>query len=116
MFLVIAFISKVDKISNLILKMRERGFTGGTLTDSVGMKHAIPKAIDIPLVASLHSLFRDEGEINKTLMCVVENQDQVNQLMDLIEESIGNLHNPNTGLAFSFEIDKVRGYKKQKIS
>jgi hypothetical protein len=116
MYLVIAFISRVQKINDLILKMQERGFTGGTLIDSVGMKHAAPIAMDIPLIASLHSIFIEEGEISKTLFCLVENPVQVNQLMDLIEESVGNLDSPNTGLAFSFKVDQVRGYKRQDIS
>jgi len=116
MYLVIAFISKVEKISQVILKMKHRGFSGVTLIDSVGMKQALPVAMDIPLVASLGNIFNNEGEISKIMLCVVENQDQANQLMDLIEEIIGNLDIPNTGLAFSIEIGNVRGYKPQTIS
>ena len=68
MYLLIAFISKVEKTQEIINRMKEEGFTGGTWLDGVGMRNIIPKAIDMPIIASLSSLFEDEGDMNKNII------------------------------------------------
>jgi hypothetical protein len=112
MYLLIAFISKTEKVHEIIQKMVERGFTGCTIFDGTGMKHAIPRSFDVPLIASLHSLFNQEGQINKILFCVVENENEVHQLTDIIEQAIGNLDEPDTGLVIAHKLDFVKGYNR----
>ena len=114
MYLLIAFLSQTEKVHELIRKMKTDGFTGGTLFDGVGMKRAIPKAFDKPLVASLHSIFEEEGHINKVLLSVVENEGEVQKLTEIIESVMGDLHKPDTGLIIAFKLDLVRGYDRWK--
>jgi nitrogen regulatory protein PII len=112
MYLLIAFISKTEKVHEVIQKMAMLGFTGCTIFDGSGLKSAIPRSYDIPLVASLHSIFDQVGQINKILFAVVENEDEVHQLTDIIEQVIGNLHEPNTGLVIAHKLDFVKGYDR----
>lgn len=114
MYLLISFLSQTEKVHELVKKMKENGFTGGTLFDAVGLKRAIPKAFDIPLVASLHSIFEAEGHINKVLLTVLENEDEVKKLSGLIEDVMGDLHQPNTGLIIAMKLDLVKGYDRWK--
>ncbi|MFH1514488.1 MAG: hypothetical protein ABIG42_03415 [bacterium] len=114
MYLLIAFMSETEKANNLIHKMKENGFNGGTLFDGVGLKKIIPKIYDVPLVASLHSIFKEDGEMSKVLFCVVENMEEVHQLTDIIEELVGDLHNPSTGLVIAHKLDFVKGYDRWK--
>lgn len=112
MYLVIAFLCQLDKINDLLIKMRSKGMTGGTLMDAVGMRHAMPRAFDVPLIASLDSIFNKTGELNKILLSVVETQGEANQLMDLIEEVFGDLHKPNTGMVITLKLENVRGFDR----
>ena len=114
MYAVIAFLSQTEKVHELVQKMKSEGFTGGTLFDAVGLKRAIPKAFDIPLVASLSSLFDEEGDINKVLLSVVEDENEVKKLTGIIENIMGDLHQPDTGLIIAFKIDMVIGYDRWK--
>lgn len=114
MYLLIAFISKTEKVHELIHKMKENGFTGGTFFDGVGMKKIITKIYAAPLVASLHAIFKEDGQVSKVLFSVVENIEEVYQLTDIIEEVIGDLHNPDTGLVIANKLDFVKGYDRWK--
>lgn len=113
MFLVIAFLSRLGKINDLIIKMKEKGFSSGTLVDSVGLRRVIPKAMDVPLIASLSSIFNEENEMGKILFCVVENEKLAIELIDLIEDVFEDLHKPHTGLVVSVKLDHVRGFDKR---
>lgn len=112
MYLLIAFISKTDKVHEVVQKMAENGFTGCTVFDGSGMRSVFPRSFDIPLVASLHSIFDQEGQINKILFSVVENEDEVHQLTELIEQVIGDLNKPDTGLIVAHKLDFVKGYNR----
>ena len=114
MYLLIAFISQTERAHDLIHKMKENGFTGGTIFDGVGMKKIIPKMYAVPLVASLHTIFKEDGEVSKVLFSVVENMEEVHQLTDIIEEVIGDLHSPDTGLVIAHKLDFVKGYDRWK--
>ncbi|MCD6217777.1 hypothetical protein J7L05_07940 [bacterium] len=116
MYILISFLSKTEKANDLVHKMREHGFTGGTLFDGVGMRKVMPKVFDVPLVASLHSIFEEKGQINKVLFCVLENMEEVKKLSSIIEDVMGDLHKPNTGLIIAFKLDYVKGYDRWKDS
>jgi len=110
MYLVIAFLCKLDKVNELIIKMREKGFMGGTWIDGVGMGRVMTKAFDVPLIASLRSIFDEATELNKILFCVVENETNMTELLNLIGEVMGDLSKPDTGLVISMQLEQVMGF------
>jgi hypothetical protein len=114
MYLLIAFLSKVDRINDLVHKMKEQGFTGATFSDGAGMSRVLPKVFDMPLVASLHSIFEEDGKVSKVIFCVLENEEEVKKLAALIEDIVGDLNEPDTGLVVAHKLDFVKGYNRWK--
>lgn len=87
----------------------EEGIAGATVLDSMGMGHVMAEHISI--FARFADLTQDSERKNKTIFTIVENEEQLNRATKIIDEVVGDLDEPETGMWFAVPISKARGYK-----
>lgn len=89
----------------------EVGLPGATVLESTGMGKMM--AEHAPIFARLRSVIKDNNIIhNYTVFLVVEDQD-VDKVLRVAEEVIGDLDQPNTGVFFSLPVTTVKGFKNR---
>ena len=71
---------------------------------------------DYPLMLSLRDVLQSKERHHRTLLSVVESEDQVEVLARAAESVIGDFDQPNTGIMFVIELHKVYGLQKPSLS
>ncbi len=106
MKLLFIVLNKEEYLEPVLELFVESGVRGATVLDSVGMGRIL--AHDIPIFAGLRNLMPESRPFNKTIFTVIEDE-KILPLISAIEEVMGSLDEPGTGLAFTVPVDFVRG-------
>ncbi|MCL2521408.1 MAG: hypothetical protein FWE36_00950 [Erysipelotrichales bacterium] len=94
----------------LLNELNKRGISGGTIFNSNGMGHELTKQDETQIYGTLKALLNPELKENKTLLFVLDD-DKMEILIDVIEDIVGDLDEPNSGFLFSFPVNYVKGYR-----
>jgi hypothetical protein len=105
---VVCVIQDISKTKQLLSKLNDVGIKGATLLSSKGMISTLSEDSDEWFVGSFRQLFEMTSKESAT-MFVITSQDQESLAFDTIESVLGSLNKPNTGIAFSFSLDHIRG-------
>lgn len=109
MHLLVAVIERGEDVEPILSRFYENGITGATVLDSRGMSHMIAEHY------SIFARFGDltgsrEGEIHNTvLFTVIREEETLDRAIEIIDEIVDDLEEPNTGLVFSVPLDRVKG-------
>ena len=109
MHLLVAVIERQEDVEPVLSGFYENGITGATVLDSRGMSHMIAEHY------SIFARFGDltgsrEGEIyNTVLFTVILEEEILDRAIEIIDEVVGDLDEPNTGLVFTVRLDRVKG-------
>lgn len=84
---------------------------GITILESTGMGRLRQGSIrdDIPMMPSLSELFRSREHRHRTIFSVVEGEGMVDRLVEVTQEILGDLNEPNTGVLFVLPVSRVVG-------
>ncbi len=110
MKLVIFVLNDVSKLEGFLHDLKEKGIHGATIISSSGMARKLIENDDMKFIGSLKALFDNPRVESEVILMAVED-DQVAVVFKVIDESIGDLKEPNSGIAFTVPIDCVKGYK-----
>jgi len=102
-FLILNKEEALDEVLEIYLEM---GIRGATVIDSVGMGRIL--TVDVPIFAGLRDLLPGSRPYNKTIFTITEDT-KVPRLIEAVEQVIGSLDKPGTGIAFSIKVDTVKG-------
>lgn len=105
---VVCVIQDISKTKKVLSTLNEVGINGATLLSSKGMISTLSEDSDEWFVGSFRQLFEMNSKESATLFVIVR-EEQVELTMSSIESVIGSLNQPNTGIAFSFSLDQVKG-------
>lgn len=111
MKLMVFILNKVEELEPLLSSFAEHGIGGATILHSTGMARALANSEDESIFGSLRALLDPEREASKTILTVL-NDDQVQTALDVIEEIIGDLSAPDTGIVFTLPVDFIKGMRK----
>lgn len=89
----------------------EAGITGSTILDSEGMGHFL--TYEVPLFEGFKDFMKGNKPYNKTIFSVVHNEKVVQQAKKLVEEIVGSLDNPGTGIMFTLPVDWAAGLVRE---
>jgi hypothetical protein len=91
--------------------------TGITILESTGLGRLRRAGgrDDLPLMPSLRDIFASKEVPHRTLLSVVENQEQVDKLVSTAQKIIGNLDDPHTGFLFVVPVLQAYGLGKQFV-
>lgn len=112
MKLLIFILNNNDMLDKLLKTISNAGIRGGTTIDSKGMGRQLSKNDDSPLFGSIRKFFNPDRENNTTLLFALKDE-QITQVIKIINEVVGDLSKPNTGILFVLPIEYVEGLQKQ---
>ncbi len=102
-FLILNNEEHLDEVLEAFLEM---GIRGATVLDSVGMGRIL--SVDVPIFAGLRDLLPGSRPYNKTVFTIT-NEEKVPTITKAVEQVIGSLNEPGTGIVFSIKVDNVKG-------
>jgi nitrogen regulatory protein PII len=110
MRLLVAVINDPEKLDEILSGFLELGITGATIVNSEGMGSLLSH--DIPIFAGLQTLISGSRPQNRMLLSVVP-AEIVEAALALLQDVVGNLSAPATGIAFTLPVDRVVGLAPQ---
>jgi nitrogen regulatory protein PII len=114
--LVILITTQVDKGLAIAEAWETAGAPGVTLIESYGLHHLREKSksLELPLFVSLAQVMRQIEETNQTIFSVVD-ETLVDKLIEETVRVLGrDLNQPNTGVAFVLDVERVIGLRPNR--
>ena len=109
--MVIFVMNHPDECGTLLEAWEAAGVTGITILESsgLGQLHGRAARDDIPLMPSLHDIFKTKETRHRTLFSVVDSEEQVDALLKVTQEVVGDLDCDDTGFLFVLPVSRVYG-------
>lgn len=110
--LVVLVVHDPGKVDEVVKIWVESGVPGITLLDSCGLGHHLGRhemRDDIPLLPSVRSLLRAQESPNRTILSVVDDGFDLDQLVARTEAVLGSLIDEGTGILFAVPLSRVVG-------
>lgn len=109
--LLVAVVLKVDTCHDVIRLWEEAGVSGATILDSIGMRHVLEhvQRDDLPLMPSLRSLLETEEYRHRTMLSVVPDDLDLDDLIRRTEAIVGDFDRADSGFLFVVPVLQVRG-------
>ncbi|MBU0935966.1 MAG: hypothetical protein KKI09_03725 [Spirochaetes bacterium] len=112
MKLLVFVLNKEDYLEEVLEAYVEAGVAGATLLDSEGMGRFL--AYEVPLFAGFKEFMKGNKPYNKTIISVIRNDAVVDRLKALVDEVVGGLDNPGTGIMFTVPVDWASGLVREE--
>ena len=101
----------LDSVLSGLVKLNIKG---GTVFDCSGMGREMARVHDhdefTSMFGGLRSLFGPDYKNTKALMLILT-EDHIPEVIGVIENVVGNLESPETGILFTFNLDMTKGIK-----
>jgi nitrogen regulatory protein PII len=107
MHLLVAVINQAEALDDVLSGFLELGITGATIINSEGMARILTH--DIPLFAGIQTLISSSRAQNYTIFSVIEDDEKVDSAFAVIQDVVGNMAEPGTGIVFTIPITRVEG-------
>lgn len=114
-FMVVLIVDNPDDCTPVLDSWEDLGVTGVTILESSGLGRLRREGLrdDLPLMPSLRDLFQSQEVRHRTLLSVVADQEQVDQMVQAAQAVIGDLDDPHTGILFVVPVVEVYGLGKK---
>ncbi|MFW5942824.1 MAG: P-II family nitrogen regulator [Chloroflexota bacterium] len=112
-YMVLLILNNIEQSPDVLDAWEEAEVPGITILESTGLGTVRSKALrdDIPLMPSLHDLFRSQEHHHRTLFTVVEGEAMVDHLIEVTQRTVGDLEQPHNGVLFVLPVSRVVGLK-----
>ncbi|NCN04761.1 MAG: hypothetical protein GW949_03940 [Spirochaetales bacterium] len=107
MKLLVFVLNKEEYLEEVLEAYVEAGVAGATLLDSEGMGRFL--AYEVPLFAGFKEFMKGNKPYNKTIISVIRNEAIIAKVKELVDEVVGGLDNPGTGIMFTLPVDWASG-------
>ncbi|MDA3832981.1 MAG: P-II family nitrogen regulator [Spirochaetales bacterium] len=107
MKLLVFVLNNEEYLEEVLEAYIEAGVTGATIIDSEGMGRFL--TYEVPLFAGFKEFMKGNKPYNKTILSVVRNDAIVEKVKSLLDDVVGGLENPGTGIMFTLPVDWAAG-------
>ena len=108
----LVFILNQDELLEAVLEAYlEAGIPGATILESEGMGYYL--ANEVPLFTDFKDFMKGNKPSNKTILSIVKDDEAVIGLKAILDEVVGDLGKPGTGIMFTVPVDWVAGFGKR---
>jgi len=107
MKLLVFVLNDEEKLEQVLSAYVEADIAGATILDSEGMGRFL--AYEVPLFAGFRDFMKGNRPYNKTILSVVRDHESIETLKKLVDEIVGGLDKPGTGIMFTVPIDWAYG-------
>jgi nitrogen regulatory protein PII len=113
---VVLIVDRLDEVPGVLDSWEQAGVTGVTILESTGLGRVRRAALrdDLPLMPSLQDLLENEEIHHRTLITVVETEEEVDRVIAAAQENTGNLEEAHTGFLFVVPVLRVIGLGKHR--
>ena len=112
MHVIFLVLNEIECLDDVLAKLKKAGVTGGTIIDSTGMVKKLEDSAESYILGSLRLFLEDPRPESKTLFFII-NDNQVELVRKTVDEALGGINNPNTGILFGFPISFADGLMKK---
>ena len=114
--LIVAIVLSIETCHDVIRVWEQVGVTGATILDSIGVRSLLKQGRrdDLPIMPSLRSLLESEEYNHRTIMSVVPDDLDLEDLIRRTEELVGNFDDDDTGFLFVVPVLQARGLGGRK--
>lgn len=109
MKLLVLVINQEEHLEEVMELFIELGVPGATIFDSMGMGRYLTH--NVPIFASFRDLMPDSRAYNKTVLSIMDDE-LIPEVVAGVEQILGSLDNPGTGVLFTVPIDQIKGVGK----
>jgi nitrogen regulatory protein P-II 1 len=109
MKLLVFILNKEEHLEEILEAFLELNIKGATILDSVGMGSIL--AQDIPIFAGFKNLMQGSRPANKTILTLIP-ENLVQPAVKAIEQVVGSLEEPGSGLVFVLDVEQIFGISK----
>ncbi|MBI9100467.1 MAG: P-II family nitrogen regulator [Spirochaetaceae bacterium] len=107
MKLLVFVLNNEEFLEEVMAAYIEAGVTGATILDSEGMGRFL--TYEVPLFAGFKEFMKGTKPYNKTIISVIQDDDTLKDVRSLIDDIVGGLDNPGTGIMFTIPVDWASG-------
>lgn len=111
MKLLVFILNQEEYLEKVVEAYIEAGAGGATILDSEGMGRFL--AYEVPLFADFKEFLKGNRPYNKTIFSVIKDDRVLEKLKRLIDEVVGGLDNPGTGIMFTVPVDWISGTNRE---
>lgn len=107
-------LNRSEMLDDILTSFADHDIHGATILDSKGMVHLLASHSDegeVPFFGAMRAFLKPERE-NSNLIITAVNDDHVENAVKAIEDVIGDLSKPDTGVVFTVPISYVKGLYK----
>ncbi len=110
MKLVVFVLNDTSLLDDFLHELNGHNIHGATIISSSGMARKLIENDDMKFIGTLKSLF-DNPRVESNVIMMVLEDDRVPVVYQVIDNIVGDLSRPNTGIAFTMPIEDVEGFK-----
>jgi len=107
MKLLVFVLNNEEYLEEVLEAYIEAGVTGATILDSEGMGRFL--TYEVPLFAGFKEFMKGNKPYNKTIISVIRDEKTIDRVKALLDDIIGGLDNPGTGIMFTLPVDWASG-------
>lgn len=115
MQVLVCVLNKVSALEDIFKNLSDHNLHGATVLSSKGMAHILAESEDIRFMESLIMLLNPENSESKTFFMVICDE-RVDEAISVIDESVGGINNPDTGVIFTLPVLRMEGFGKENCA
>jgi nitrogen regulatory protein P-II 1 len=106
MYMVFCVLDDPEKLGKVLEALEKGGVSGATIMESTGLHRQQKKRIAMPYLYSTPTLNEMD---NTTIFTIVPNKKAAEDCLAIVENVVGDINNPNTGIYAAWELDILKG-------
>lgn len=110
--MLVFILDRIQYLDKLLLELKDEGINSATVINSTGMMQELSRVGDERIISTLRPLFTPDHTENKTILMILT-EDEVDTARSVINEVVGDLNQPETGILFALPLlftDGIRDY------
>lgn len=111
--LVIVLTESKAHLEEILQSLSEHGVSGATVIDAVGMGRLIYH--ETPIFMGLRSIVEGNLPYNKVIFSVVGDDLDLGEIRRALEDKVGSLNEPGTGIMFTVPVEEGFGSAIEKL-
>ena len=113
MKLFVLILNKTEKLDELMTEFAHKKICGATILDSTGMARELYGSAhdeeEISFLGSIRGFLSGGGRSGSKTILTVLKDGQEQTILDIVEEVVGDLMQPDTGIMFILPIEYAKG-------
>lgn len=105
-------LNHIELLDELLTRLKKAGVGGGTVLESTGMVKSIDESDESYLLGSLRLFLDNPRPESKTIFFIVQDE-QVDIIRKTVDDVLGGINNPNTGIMFGIPVTFADGLMKK---